>query len=80
MIQVALCEQALIKTNRKFEFDKDLEHMVSYQGMQSGLPAFHAGEFSAFRRFLCKMTVLQSLIFHISPNGKVRNRSYLDRI
>ena len=61
--------------------------MVSYQGMQSGLPMFLVGarEFGAFEIFmqnepLCKMDVLQSLIFHISPTGNVKNRSYLDRI
>ena len=58
MIQIALCKQALIKTNGKliqkhqsktmlkkthtleFEFDRHLEHMVSYQGMRSGLAVF----------------------------------------
>ena len=58
MLQVASCEQALIKTNKKpvqnhqsktvllfktytleFDFDRHLEHMVSYQGMQSGFYA-----------------------------------------
>ena len=67
MIQIASCEQALIKTNRKpiqnhqsktmllfktytlgFEFDRHLEHMVSYQGMQRGLPVFLVGEFGTF--------------------------------
>ena len=99
MIQVGLCEQASIKTNRKliqnhqsqtvllfktytpeFEFDRHLEHMVSCQGMQSGLPAFLVGEFGAFERFLCKMTVLRRQIFRISPHGNVKNRSHLDRI
>ena len=64
MIQVASCEQVLIKTNRKpiqnhqsktmllfktytleFEFNRHLEHMASYQGMQSGLPVLLLGEF-----------------------------------
>ena len=64
MIQVASCEQALLKTNRKpfqnhqskamllfktytleFEFDIHLKHMVSYQGVQSGLPVFLVAEF-----------------------------------
>ena len=90
MIQVASCEHALIKTNRKpiqnhksktmflfktctleVEFDRHLEHMVSYQGMQSGL--------AVLSRFLYKMTVRESPIFHISPTGNVENRSYLDR-
>ena len=71
MIQVASCEQALIKTNSKpiqnhqskamllsktytpeFEFDRHLEHMVSYQEMQSGLPAFLVREFGAFEIFM----------------------------
>ena len=71
MIQVASCEQSLIKTNRKpiqshesktmllfktytleFEFDRHFEHMVSYQGMQRGLPLFLGGEFGAFEIFM----------------------------
>ena len=94
MIQVASCEQALIKTNWKpiqnhqsktvllfktytlaFEFDRHLEHMVSYQGMQSGLPVFLLGEFGTFEIFMEKMTVWQSLIFHISPTTNIKNRS-----
>ena len=62
--QVASCEHALIKANRKpiqnhqsktmflfktytleFEFNVHLEHMVSYQGIQSGLSLFLVGEF-----------------------------------
>ena len=97
MIQVASCEQALIKTNRKlienlhsktvllfktytleFEFDRHLKRMVSYQGMQNGLAVLLSVN-SALSRFLCKMTVLQSLIFHISPTGNIKSRSYLDR-
>ena len=71
MIQVASCEQALIKTNMKpiqnrqskkclfrtytleFEFDRQLEHMVSYQGVLSGLSLFLVGEFGTFE-ILCK--------------------------
>ena len=72
MIQVASCEQVLIKTNKKiiqnhqskttplfktytleFEFDRHLEHMVSYQGMQSELPCFLLVH-STLSRFLCK--------------------------
>ena len=63
----------------EFEVDRHIEHMVSYQGMQSGLLVFLVGDL-ALSRFLCKMTVLQSLIIHIFPTGNVRNRSYLDRI
>ena len=63
MIQVASCEHALIKTNRKpiqnhqsktvllfktytleSESDRHPEHMVSYQGMQRGLPVFLVGK------------------------------------
>ena len=70
--QVALCEQALIKTNRKpiqnhqsktlllfktftleFELDRHLEHMFSYQGMQSGLSVFLIFDFGTFVIF-CK--------------------------
>ena len=29
----------------ELEFDRHLEHMFSYQGTQSGLPAFLVGEF-----------------------------------
>ena len=36
----------------KFEFDRHLEHIVSYQGMHSGLPLFVAGEFGAFEIFM----------------------------
>ena len=32
----------------EFEFDRHLEHMVSCQRMQSGLPVFPVGEFGAF--------------------------------
>ena len=62
----------------KFEIDRHLKHMVSYQGIQSGLPVFLVVN-SALSRFLCKMTVLQSLIFHISSTGNMKSRSYLDR-
>ena len=70
MMQVASCEQALIKTNRKSiqnhqsktmllfksytlesEFDRYLEHKVSYQGMQSGLPVLLVSEFGTFEIF-----------------------------
>ena len=73
MIQVALCEHASMKTNRKpiqnhqskamllfktytleLESDRHLEHMVSYQGMQSGRPVFLVGEFGAFETFVQK--------------------------
>ena len=63
----------------EFEFDRHLEHMISYQGMQSGLPVFLVGEFGAFEIFV-QNNCLQSLVFHISPTGNVKNRSYLDRI
>ena len=96
MIQVASCEQALIKTNRKpiqkrakmllsktftleFEFDRHLEHMVSYQGMRSGLPVILVGEFGAFEIFM-QNDCFAKLDFHISPTRNFKNRSYLDRI
>ena len=72
-IQVALCEQALIKTNRKsiqnhqsktlllfktvtleFELDRHMEHIFSYQGMQSGLFVFLICDFGTFVIFLQK--------------------------
>ena len=36
----------------EYEFDRHLKHMVSNQGMQSGLPVFVAGEFAAFDIFM----------------------------
>ena len=38
----------------EFEFDRHLEHMVSYQGMQSGLPVFLVGEFGTLEIFMQK--------------------------
>ena len=38
--------------SKHFEFDRHLEHMVSYQGMQSRLPVFAVGEFDAFEIFV----------------------------
>ena len=96
MIQVASCEQALIKTNRKsihnhrsktmflfktytleFEFDRHLEHMVSYQGMQSGLQVFVAGELGAFEIFR-QNKCLEKPDFSYFSNWKCHNKSYLD--
>ena len=37
-----------------FEFDIHLEHMVSCQGVQSGLPVFPVGEFGTFEIFMQK--------------------------
>ena len=69
MIQVALCEKAFIKTNSNHqnktmllfntytpesEFDRHLEHMASYHGMQSGLPVFLVSEFGTFEIFMQK--------------------------
>ena len=75
LIQVASCEQVLLKRNNyqkiiqnhqsktmllfkpytpEFEFDRHLEHVVSYQGMQSGLPVFLVGEFGTFEVFMPK--------------------------
>ena len=36
----------------KFEFDRHLEHMVSYQGMQSWLLVFRTGESGVFEIFM----------------------------
>ena len=36
----------------EFEFDRHLEHMVNYQGMQSGLPVFLFCEFGDFEIFM----------------------------
>ena len=36
----------------EFEFDTHLEHMVSYQGIQSGLSVFLVGEFGTFEIFM----------------------------
>ena len=33
-------------------FDRHFQHMVSYQGMQSGLPVFVVDEFGAFEIFM----------------------------
>ena len=37
-----------------FEFDRHLEHMVSYQGMQSGLPVLLVDEFGTSQIFMQK--------------------------
>ena len=47
----------------------NLKVFVSYQGTQIRIPVFLAGVNLALLRFLRKMTVLQSPIFHISPTG-----------
>ena len=41
----------------EFEFDRRLEHTVSYQGVQSGLPVFFVGELGTFD------IVMQKLLF-----------------
>ena len=41
------------KYTLEIEFDRHLEHMVSYRGMQSGLPVFVAGKFGTFKIFCC---------------------------
>ena len=64
----------------EFEFDRHIKHMVSYQGMQSGLLVFLVREFGYLRDFYAKMTVQKGLIFHISPTTNIKNRSYLDRM
>ena len=66
----------LFKTRTvEFEFDRYLEHMVSYQGMQSGLPMFLVGEFGTLEIFM-QNDCLLSLIFHMSPTTNIKiNRS-----
>ena len=36
----------------ELEFDRYFKHMVSYRGMQSGLPVFLVGEFGTFEMFI----------------------------
>ena len=62
----------------EFEFDRHLQHMVSYQGIQSGLPRFLVEEFDTFEIFM--QNDWKNLIFHICPATNIKNRSYLDRI
>ena len=63
----------LFKTNtQEFEFDRHLEHMVRYQGMQSRLPIFLVGLNLALLRFSCQTD--------FSPTENIKIRSYLDRI
>ena len=38
----------------EFEFDRHLKHMVSSQGMQSGLSVFLVGKFGTFEVFMQK--------------------------
>ena len=43
----------LFKTyTMEFEFNRQLEHMVSHQGMQSRLPVFLVGEFGTYEIFM----------------------------
>ena len=48
----------------EFEFERHLEHMVSYQEMQSGLTVFLVEANSVLSRFSCKCD-WQSLAFHV---------------
>ena len=57
----------------EFEFDRHLEHIVSDQGMRSGLPVFLVGEFGAFEIFI-QNDCFAKPAFHISPTGNVKNR------
>ena len=41
----------------ELEFDRHLEHIVNYQGMESGLPMFLVGELGTFDIFSAKITV-----------------------
>ena len=43
----------LFKTHTlEFEFSRHLEHMVGYQGMQSGIPVLLVNEFGALETFV----------------------------
>ena len=53
----------------EFEFDRHLEHMVSYEGMQSWLPMFVVGEFRTFGIFM------QNNSFVKPDFGNLKNRS-----
>ena len=61
------------------EFDRHLEHMVSYQGMQSGLPVFLVAEFSDFKIFM-QDACFAKPDFSYFFNVNAENRSYLGRI
>ena len=41
----------------EFELDRHLKHILSYQGMQSGLPVFLVGEYGTLVIFFAKLTV-----------------------
>ena len=63
---------SLFKTyTQQPEFDRHLEHMFSYRGMQMSL----VGEFGTFETFLCENDCLVKLILHNSPTTKIKNRS-----
>ena len=63
----------------EFEFDRHLEHIVSYLGMQSGLPVFLVGEFGTFE-VLGKNDCLVKLYSSYFSNYKHKNISYLGGI
>ena len=71
----------LFKANiLEFEFDRHLEHMFSYQEIQSGLSVFFGGLNSALSRFSCNRDCLDyctANLFRISPTGNIKIRSYL---
>ena len=47
----------------ELEFDRHLEHIVSYQGMQRGSPVFLVGEFGTFEIFVQKWLFGKSRFF-----------------
>ena len=70
----------LLKTyTLEFEFDIHFQHMVSYQGMQSGLLVLLMGEFGTFEIFMQNGCLVKP-DFHIFPTANTKNRSYLDII
>ena len=65
----------------EFEFDRHLEHRVSYHGMQNGLPVSLVGMNLDFQDLNANMVeCLQSLRFYISSTGSTKFRIYLNRI
>ena len=58
-------------------YDRHLKHMVTYHGMQSGLPVFVVEEFGPFEIFMQNECFAKP---DISPTGDVKNRLYFDRI
>ena len=64
----------LFKANTfEVEFDRHLEHMFSYQEMQSGLSVFFGGVNSALSRFSCNRDCLAKSNFSYFSNWKHKN-------